>query len=482
MNRPGLRPGPGRSRGRTARRAAAAGVAGDLAPMPADPREALAPYDPARGHGPWDARLAAHLLRRAVGGPRPGEAAAAAAEGGPAPLLERLFRPADPDRAALDRRLGEAAVAGGERARLAAWWLGKLLHEDRTVGARLTLFWHDHFATSVGKVGDLELMRRQHETLVARGGGPFGDLLAAMARDPALSWFLDAQENRRGRPNENLAREIMELFTLGVGHYTEVDVREAARALTGRTVRARRYRFEPLHHDPEPKRVLGVVVHDGDDLIRVLVARPECPRFLVRKLWRAYVSPEPHDEAVELLAEEWREHDLRTDWLLRRLLGSRAGFSAEAYRSLVASPVDFVVGTLRALGARPDLTVVERRVAAMGQRLFDPPGVQGWEEGTAWIHAAAWLERTRFAAEVAGRRPALVRDARWRAALGAAAAASAPAPARLAALLAAFPAGPVPAAREDALRRVLADPSLAPGERDRLVLQAALCLPETHLV
>jgi uncharacterized protein (DUF1800 family) len=451
---------------------------------PQDPERALEAYDPAHGHGPWDERLAAHLLRRAVGGPRPGQAEALA-RAAPAAAVDGLFASRVPSREEAWDRSGAALATGGERSRLAAWWLMKLAQEERAPGARLTLFWHDHFACAQSKVGDLGFLFAQHRSFAALGEGRFLELLLALARDPALLRFLDGDSNRRGLPNENLAREILELFTLGLGSYEEEDVREAARALTGRVVRGRAYRFVPEYHDPGAKKVLGTDAPDGDAVCRAAVAHPACARFLAAKLWRFYVSPDPPADVIALLAERWRARDLDVAWLLRTLLGSRAFFSAESYRTLVKSPADFVVGTVRALGAAPDYEECARACAAMGQELFEPPGVQGWADGEAWMHSAAWLARVNFAARVADGAPELTRGAaldelfppRRRG----------DADAVIADLSRALLGGELPALRTRALRRALVDATdTASSAADttakfRACAHAILCAPEAHL-
>jgi len=172
-----------------------------------------------------------------------------------------------------------------------------------------------------------------------------------------------------------------------------------------------RYRFVGLHHDDKPKRVLRTEVHDGDDLVRTLVAQEACPRFLARKLWAFYVAPKIDEEVLDLLAARWRENYLDINWFLQTILGCRAFYEPSAMASLVKSPVDYVIGAMRALGGRPDPRELERAVASMGQVLFEPPGVQGWKGGEAWIHTASWIERTRFAADVAAGRRDMLRKA-----------------------------------------------------------------------
>lgn len=375
-----------------------------------DPVSALEAYDPTLGHGPWGARQAAHLLNRAVGGAKPGQVERLI-EAGPFQALDILF---EPDLEVLEAAwmgIGDPLAAANDRGKLAAWWLMKMVQDDRVTGSRLALFWHNHFATTWSKVQSSEMMYEQHLTFLEKGSGSFGELLQAMMRDPAMLRFLDNDSNRRGLPNENLARELMELFSLGVGHYSETDVQEAARALTGRSIRKERYAFVELHHDPDPKKVLEEAVMDGDDLVNVVLKQEACPKFLARKFWEFYVGPQMDEELLELLASRWRENDLDITWLLRAMLSSRAFHDTIMVRAVVKSPVDLVVGTMRSLGGRPDPHFLEVACEKMGQVLFEPPGVQGWAGGEAWIHTAAWIERTRFAADVAAGRHDYLRKA-----------------------------------------------------------------------
>ncbi|PCJ54416.1 MAG: hypothetical protein COA70_04640 [Planctomycetota bacterium] len=371
------------------------------------PEEALEPYAPEAGHGPWTATQVGHLLSRAIGGAKPGQIKELLKVGS-AKALDFVFEPDQEMLEAAWMGIGEPLSVNDDRSKLAAWWMMKMVQDDRVTGTRLALFWHSHFATTWSKVADSEKMYRQHLLFLEKGSGSFQDLLLAIAKDPAILVFLDNDSNRKGIPNENLARELMELFALGEGHYSERDVQEAARALTGRTVDKGRYRFVELHHDDKAKTVLNTTLHDGDDLVRTLVAEDECPKFLARKLWAFYVAPEIDDDVLDLLATRWRENYLDINWLLQTILGSRAFYEPEALGSLVKSPVDFVIGAMRALGGRPDPRELERSIADMGQALFEPPGVQGWKGGEAWIHTASWIERTRFAADVsAGHRDML---------------------------------------------------------------------------
>jgi uncharacterized protein (DUF1800 family) len=444
--------------------------------MPRDPEAALEPYDPRRGHGPWNEALAAHFLRRALGGPRPGQLAEALRQS-PQQLVDSVFQPRNLAAEESWDRLGDSLAASGERERLSAWWIQKLIQQERAPGARLSVFWHDHFACTWSKVRDGGQMLAQHRSLVNLGEGRFAELLAALARDPAMLRFLDNDVNRRGAPNENFAREIMELFSLGLGAYDEVDVQQAARALTGRTLRHGRYHFEPMHHDRAPKQVLGAEIGDGDELVEQIVRQDACARFLVTKLWRFYVSPEPPPDVIDLLASRWREQELDVSWLIQRMLRSRAFYSAEAIGRLVRSPVDLVVGTARAWGGKPDLRSLEAAATAMGQALFEPPGVQGWESGQAWIHTSAWIERMRFADQVSHGR------SDWHRSVDLGQRFPARATGELRACLRELQACFLPGALEPERFEALHD-ALASTESDESFatsMYALLCLPEYHL-
>jgi uncharacterized protein (DUF1800 family) len=364
-------------------------------PCPIEPSQALEAYD-----GPWTPVHAQHLLRRALGGFSRGEVQQFT-QLSPQAALDVLFQPPPEGDASGWNAVGQTLARSGDRVQLAGWWLMRLVRDRSAVGSRLALFLHGHFACTLSKTQDLYALLEQHQLFVSQGSGPFGELLRQVLRGPAMLRFLDGDRNRRGIPNENLARELLELFTLGVGHYTEQDVKQAARALTGWTVRDGVFAFVREHHDPDPKHVLGREIEDGDDLCRVAAEHPRCARFLVEKVWHAYVSPDPRADVLDEAAANWRERGLELGDLLRTLLGSRAFFAAESLRSLVRSPVELVAGTLRACGATPDLVAAARACDGMGQKLFEPPGVQGWGGGSAWIHAAAWIARTRFASRLA---------------------------------------------------------------------------------
>jgi uncharacterized protein (DUF1800 family) len=288
---------------------------------------------------------------------------------------------------------------------LRAWWVEEMLVTPSPISERMTLFWHNHFVSSQQKVRLARLMYTQNATLRANALGNFGTLLHAVARDPAMVIYLDSVQNRKGTPNENFAREVMELFTLGEGHYMEQDIKEAARAFTGFSIdrESGTYVFRPRLHDDGVKTIFGRTGNfDGNDVIDLLLARPETSEFIVAKLWREFVSPEPDPRVVKRIARDFRDtrYDLRV--AVRELLLTDAFWSEANRGTLVKSPVELVVGTLRTLSLTPESALPFAVAAAgMSQNLFSPPNVKGWPGGEAWINTNTLLARKQFLARVA---------------------------------------------------------------------------------
>jgi uncharacterized protein (DUF1800 family) len=221
-----------------------------------------------------------------------------------------------------------------------------------------------------------------------------------MARDPAMVVYLDSAQNRKGTPNENFAREVMELFTLGEGHYGEQDIKEAARAFTGWSLDrdTGTFVFRRFIHDYGSKTVLGKTgFFDGDEVLDILLARPETAEFVTRKLWREFVSPDPDEADVKRIAARFRTSGYDIKVVLHELLTSDAFYAATNRGVLVKSPVDLVVGALRQFDLRPGQPIPFAVAAAtMGQNLFSPPNVKGWPGGEAWINASTLLARKQF--------------------------------------------------------------------------------------
>ncbi len=295
-----------------------------------------------------------------------------------------------------------------EQARdLQAWWLNEMLTTASPLTEVMTLFWHNHFTSSLAKVKVPVLLYRQNLLLRRHALGNFATLLREIARDPAMLVYLDNARSRREAPNENFARELMELFTLGEGHYSEADLKDAARAFTGWSVNPATgaFAYRAAWHDSGVKSVLGREGSlGGDDVIDLLLARPETARTVVEKLWRQFVSESQDPAETERLAALFRNAGYEISPLLTALFTSEAFWAAENRGRLVKSPVDLVIGTLRLF----DLPVDDTRDLAwltrrLGQDLFNPPDVKGWPGGTAWITGASLLDRQTLMARITGR-------------------------------------------------------------------------------
>ena len=361
-------------------------------------------YEPTRAN-PWDRRKVAHLYRRAGFGASWKELEQGV-KLGPGGCLGRVMNgtgPEDLDSIAL------LAIATGNDRFLQGWWIARMLHTDRPLVERMTLFWHDHFATSQDKVSNLELMHRQNELFRKMALGQFwdrqtGGLLLAVSRDPAMLLWLDSNSNRRSAPNENFARELMELFALGLGNYTEKDIQEAARAFSGWFVKGSEFRFVSSEHDTGSKTVLGRTGDwDGDDVVRIVAEQPAAAEFLVRKLYRYLVNEmdPPDEKLIAPLAAAFRRRQFDMRWLVQTMLSSNTFFSANAYRRKISSPVDFIIGTVRRLEmSRVSPAALADVCSQLGQTLFHPPNVAGWEAGRVWINSSTLLGRNNFAQEI----------------------------------------------------------------------------------
>ena len=280
---------------------------------------------------------------------------------------------------------------------LKTWWYSEMVATDSALTEKMTLFWHNHFTSSLRKVKSPQLMFRQNRRLREHALGSFGDLLQAIARDPAMLVYLDNHTNRSGNPNENFARELLELFTLGEGHYTEQDIKETARAFTGWGVDRRdgKHIVRPRLHDDGNKTVLGVSGRlDGNDVIEILLEHPQTSKHITEKLWREFVDDQPPTGIIESLAAQFRDNDYEIAPLLHSILTSREFTSLDNHGAQIKSPVELLVGTVRTL----ELPIREGRLLAragrgLGQDLFDPPNVKGWPGGEQWITSDSLMNR-----------------------------------------------------------------------------------------
>jgi uncharacterized protein (DUF1800 family) len=332
---------------------------------------------------------------------------------GPGPSIERLLAGGSRSRGVPEgfeqtaATLANTAVASRDPARLKAWWFYRMLFGPDPLGEKLTLLWHNHFATSNLKVDDLAAMHRQNNLFRELARAPFGQLLDRAVRDPALLLWLDAPANRKSHPNENLARELMELFTLGLGHYSERDVKEAARALTGWTLVEERFQEVPAKHDAGEKIILGRRgPWTGADLIRMLREHPATAERLARRLCELFMGEGAVDAGgVNALAAGLRAHDLDIAWAVTTVLGSRGFFAETNLRTRVLGPVEYIVGAARALELfepPPSTLMLADWAARLGQDLFYPPNVGGWPGGRSWISTQTMIGRANFAAALPG--------------------------------------------------------------------------------
>lgn len=280
------------------------------------------------------------------------------------------------------------------------WWVTEMLATSSPLAERMTLFWHNHFASGLQKVKSGTLMYRQNVLLRKHALGNFGELLHAVARDPAMLVYLDSATNRRGQPNENFAREVMELFTLGEGNYSEQDIREAARAFTGWSINpdTGEYLWRPFAHDAGVKTVLGRSGDfKGDDVLDILLAQPKTAEFVAAKLWKEFVSPDPDAREVARIAKGFRDSNYDIGTALRAILTSDAFHAPENRGVLVKSPVDLVIGTMRQFDVGySDPLPLTFLLRTLGQDLFSPPNVKGWPGGDAWINSTTLLVRRQF--------------------------------------------------------------------------------------
>jgi uncharacterized protein (DUF1800 family) len=372
----------------------------------------------------WGRAEAAHLLRRAGFGGTPQEVDQFAALGlsqavdllvdyERIPQTDAEYEPVrGVDRQAMRRRLRERGDDERREIRqrldrlnraqieeMRAWWLRRMIVTPRPLEERMTLFWHGLFTSGQREVRNATMMWDQNALLRRHALGNFRALVTAISQDPAMLRYLDNANNRKQAPNENYARELLELFTLGAGNYSEQDIREAARALTGWTIRDGQFAEVRRMHDAGEKKFLGRTGDfDGHDIIRITLEEPAAARHLARKLLVYFVRDDPAPADVAALAAVVRASDFDLRETMRVLLKSEMFYAPEARFSRIKSPVDLVVGTFRVLELPPnDMYAAVRAIRGMGQDLFQPPNVKGWDGGRKWINTATVFARYNFA-------------------------------------------------------------------------------------
>ena len=368
------------------------------------------PYVPS-SQMPWDLSRAKHLHRRAAFGATWSELQRDVVDGHETSIARMLDGESRMvgqrnDFAEIANILGESAVGSNNSDRLKAWWFFRMLFSPDPLTEKLTLLWHNHFATSNSKVRRLDLMFKQNQLFRTHARARFGELLGEVLKDPAMLLWLDANFNRKGKPNENLARELMELFTLGVGNYTEDDIRGAARALTGWSCKHGAATFREDRHDQDAKTILGETANfDSQQLAKHLLANPATSHRIAARLCEVFMGENLNGKngtaAVNELAEGLRKNDLSIAWGVETILRSELFFNDANIGSRISSPVEFMLTSVRGLEAleKPPSTMqLAIWCRRLGQDLFYPPNVGGWGGNRKWLTTRTVVGRSNFAA------------------------------------------------------------------------------------
>ena len=283
---------------------------------------------------------------------------------------------------------------------LQQWWAGEMLATPSPLTERLVLFWHNHFTTSFDGVKWIPYLYAQNDVFRRHAAGSFRDLLMAMVADPAMLFYLDGRRNRAKKPNENFARELLELFTMGEGMgYTERDIREAARALSGWSVDPATSKavFRAKQHDRGQKEFLGQRGAFGaPQVVDVILDHDRPARYMAETFYDAFIGGRRHTPTVNAAAKAFRQTDYSIHTLLRTLLVSPAFWDPETYGTQIKSPVDMVMGLARFTHWQGTMKVLVNRMNTMGQRLFRPPNVKGWPGGATWITTTSLASRNGF--------------------------------------------------------------------------------------
>ena len=320
--------------------------------------------------------------------------------------LGEKMRPAGSQRRlqpVVDKFFYSLIANGIETQRLGLWWANQMLATPRPLEEKLTLFWHGHFATGENKVRDYRMMLRQNEMFRAQAAGTLRGLLVGILKDPGMLVYLDNGENIKQHPNENFGRELLELFSMGVGNYTERDVREAARAFTGWTNDVLEFKFDAAQHDAGEKTFLGRSgPFNGEDIIDIILEQPVTAEYVSGKLYRSFVREEVAAPVRVTLGRTFRDSGYQLKPLLKQIFLSRDFYSPPDYATQIKAPVQLVVSTYRKLGLHSVPTIPDfgRMTASLGQSLFDPPNVAGWAGGRSWITPSTLLQRGNVFREV----------------------------------------------------------------------------------
>ena len=368
---------------------------------PADPFAQFVPSDAA----PFDTRRLCHVLRRCAFGVTPQRLERF--EGKPPGDVIDWLLEYDPRHDLFEGLVDglEGFVNFTEPRAVASYWFYRMVNTPSPMQERIALFWHNRFATGAAKVENGRLMAGQIQLFRTMGLGSFRDLCVAVGRDPAMLVWLDGQSNRRGKANENYAREVMELFTLGIGNYSEKDVQELARAYTGWRVSDEKAVFDPKLFDDGEKEFLGQKgKFDSESAVDVLLAQPAASKFLASNLLKEFVHPQPGGDHIDHYAKRIVANGWDVKLVLREMLSSNLFFSDWAYRARIKSPVELTVGAAMAMGGKVSTDFLRDASLRLGQNLLYPPNVKGWPGDTVWINSNTVLLRFNFAMQVATQR------------------------------------------------------------------------------
>ena len=364
---------------------------------PPDPRRAWAVYEPDADRS-WNLARAGHLYRRAAFGASWDQLQQALSDG-PQRTIDKLLKPHQAEVAEFNRTYDEYEAATGSVDQLRAWWLRRMIQTPHPLLEKMTLFWHSHFATNAAEVKNARLMQQHVRLLRSQALGSFRILLEGISQDPAVLIWLGAEANRKAYPNENLARTIMETFTLGPDHCTEDDIRATSRAFTGWFVLRGKLRYIPREHDENEKQILGRKGNFArDDVLRIVLEQPATSQSLVRKLYRWLINEteQPNEALIAPLAELFaKDYDVLK--LVETMLRSNLFFSTAAYRGRIKCPAEFAIGIVKALEETVSTTQLAKDLADLGQNLYNPPTVKGWAGGLHWINSTAIVARQNLA-------------------------------------------------------------------------------------
>lgn len=315
--------------------------------------------------------------------------------------LNELLNPKSVDNSILETAIREQAFDFTNSNELRRWWLYRMTFTRRPLEEKMTLFLHGHFATSDRKVRNPHAMYVQNMLFRKYALGDFHKLLLAVSKDPAMIIWLDNQQNRKGKPNENFAREVMELFTVGIGNYSETDIKEAAKAFTGWQTKPDGFFFNKNQHDfSEKKFFFQVGNFNGDDIIAILVKHPLTGKFLSRKLITFFAHDDPDKAFVERVAQAYETNNYSLRCMLEAIFSDKSFLTDRTYHAKIKSPAELVVGSLKVLQIENLDNDLPQMMGAMGQDLFQPPSVKGWDGGSAWISSDTMMERFNFAARM----------------------------------------------------------------------------------